>query len=162
MTNKKEEEKEVSAWDKLELSAKITIIFFAFFIGFPLSIGLIIFIIQTVINYFDKKARKKEIKDKMKTKTNLLCAKIKKFKTVIAIPILKERKPCYCYFDRYNNILGCTDKNNEIHYPDENITSAKIHPHSNKIHSDPHTNSHSHTLPHTNPHPNLHTNPHPN
>jgi hypothetical protein len=143
MTDKKEEKKEVSAWDKLELSAKITIIIFAIFIGFPLSIGLIIFIIQKVkVNYFDKNARNKEIKDKMKMKTNLLCAKNKKFKTVNAIPILKERKPCYCYFDRYNNILGCTDKNNEIHYPDENITSTKIHP-------DPHSNSH--TLPHTNP-----------
>jgi len=149
---KKEEEKEPSDWDKLELGAKIAIILVAIFVGFPLSVGLLIFIFQKIINYFDKNARKKEIEEKMKMKTNLLCAKIKKLKTVIAIPILKERKPCYCYFDRYNNILGCTDNNNEIHYP-----HSKPHPNQ---HSNQHTNPH--TLPHTNSHSNQHTLPHSN
>ena len=59
MTDKKEEEKEVSAWDQLELSAKITIIIFAIFIGFPLSIGLILFIFHKGRVYFSDNLKRK-------------------------------------------------------------------------------------------------------
>ena len=166
MTDKKEEEKEVSGWDQLELSAQITIIIIIIIIGTPITVGFFLYIAHKYKVYStDIPNKRKQIKNIDK---ELSCSNSKiKLKTVSKIP--EVTKPCSCYFYDLRTdfkLLGCTDNNNEIHYPND---SNKINSHPLPLpHSNPHTlpnphphsNSHTHSISHT--HPNSHTlaNPH--